>query len=203
MARVGGRNAGFAWFVGIVSAAVVVTLLVLAAPMFPAATQWIAQAGGSAQRAGDPDDPAATADATSTPLQCRDLYNEAAWAGLRWTDGAELTPSMDPPVTSAADFVTALDPDVTVTCRWTSDKGEISTTVATVPTDAGAIAAASLPGQGFECVEDDRIRCTRTAKDLIETIEAGGGLWVSTSQEKWHPKRYADGVAASVWAREG
>ncbi|THE06913.1 hypothetical protein [Microbacterium oleivorans] len=208
MARVGGRNAGFAWFVGIVSAAIVVTLLVLAAPMFPAATQWLTQTGGTAQRAIDPDAPSpapqASPDATAAPPTCRDLYNEASWAALRVTDGAKVAASTDPPVSSATAVVAALEPSVALTCLWTSDKGRISTTVATVPTDAGAIAAAALPGKGFECGEaDGRVRCTRADGKLVETIEAGGGRWLSTSQQAWHPEQYAARVAEAVWPVEG
>lgn len=202
MARVAGRNAVFAWFVGVVSAAVVVTLLVLAFPLFPAATQWIAQAGG-AQPTGEPA-PAASGAASDGPRTCRDLYNEASWAGLRWTDGAELAESTDPPVSTAKELVAALEPAVVVTCRWTSDEGEISTTVATVPTDAGAVAAAALPAKKYTCGDaDGRVRCTRTDGDLIETIEAGGDRWVSTSQRAWHPAGYADGVAEAVWPAAG
>lgn len=198
MARVGGRNAGFAWFVGVVSAAIVVTLIVLAVPMFPAASRWVAEASGASAA------PEASAGIGAAPLACRDLYSEAAWAGLRWTDGAELVPSTDPPITTATDVVAALEPQVELTCTWTSDLGEISTTVATVPTDAGAIATAALPALGFDCAgDDDRVRCTRTDGDLVETIDTGGGRWVSTSQQGWHPSRYTDGVARAVWSREG
>ena len=197
MAGVGGRNAGFAWFVGVVSAAIVVTLLVLAVPMFPAASRWISEAAGVPQ-------PTASAAATSATVGCRDLYNEAAWAGLRWTEGAEMVASTDAPVSTASDLVAALEPQVLVTCTWTSGRGEISTTVATVPPDAGAIATAALPPLGFECApEGDRVRCSRTEGDLLETIEAGGGQWVSTSQQAWHPTQYADGVAAAYWSRAG
>lgn len=200
MARVAGRNAAFAWFVGVVSAAVVVTLLVLAAPMFPAATGWISGGAGTAQRAGEPD---SASDAAAAPLGCRDLYDQASWALLSTTEGSEVTATTDAPVSTAADLVAALEPSVTLTCTWTSDAGEISTTVASVPTDAGAIAAASLPGGGFACADaDGRTLCTRTDGDLIETIEAGGGLWLSTSQESWHPQGYAEGVADAVWSRE-
>ena len=198
MARVAGRNAVFAWFVGIVSAAVVVTLLVLAAPMFPAATGWISAATGASPRAGDAD-----ADAGAAPLGCRDLYDQASWALLSTTDGSEVAASTDAPVSTATDLVAALEPSVTLTCTWRSDAGEISTTVATVPTDAGAIAAASLPDVGFDCAEDEgRTRCARTDSDLIETIEAGAGLWLSTSQQTWHPQGYAEGVADAVWSLE-
>ena len=69
-----------------------------------------------------------------------------------------------------------------------------------VPTDAGAIAAAALPGAGFACEADgDRTRCTRTDGDLVETIEAGGGLWLSTSEQAWHPAEYVRRTGDRVW----
>ncbi|MFJ6677601.1 hypothetical protein ACIQLK_00575 [Microbacterium sp. NPDC091382] len=203
MARIAGRNSVFAWFIGLVSAAVVVTLIVLAFPLFPAATQWIAQGGGSTKPAGA-GAPDASPEAADGPRTCRDLYNEASWAGLRWTDGAEVAQSTDAPESTAEDVVAALAPTIVFTCRWTSDEGEISTTVATVPTDAGAVAAAALPTRKFACGDaEGRVRCTRTDGDLIETIEAGGGRWVSTSQRAWHPAGYADGVAEAVWPPAG
>ena len=65
---------------------------------------------------------------------------------------------------------------------------------------AGAIAAAALPAAGFACeAREDRTRCTRTDGDVVETIEAGGGLWLSTSETGWHPAGYADATAARVW----
>lgn len=194
----------FAWFVGIVSAAVVVTLLVLAAPMFPAATGWISEAAGTAQRAGEPDAAAPAPDASQRPLRCRDLYNEASWAVLTLAEGSEVTASTEDPASTATALMAALEPSVVLTCRWTSDEGEISTTVATVPTDAGAVAAGSLPGIGFECADDQgRTSCARSDGELIETIEADGGLWLSTSQRRWHPEGYADRVADALWSREG
>ena len=36
-----------------------------------------------------------------------------------------------------------LQPQVTLTCSWHSEKGEVTSTLATVPVDAGAIAAAA------------------------------------------------------------
>lgn len=208
MARLGGRNAVFAWFVGIVCAAVVVALAVVALPMFPAASGWFTAAYAEVQRFVDPDAvPVAQPEPSVSPLdeggsldECRDLYDDAMWASLTWTTGSEMTASAEAPVTSAAALVQALQPEVAMTCVWTSDEGSVSTTVAAVPTDAGAIAAAALPTVGFACdVHDDRMLCTRTDGQLLETIEAGSGLWVSTSQDAWHPSAYASRVAASVW----
>ncbi len=207
----GGRNTAFAWIVGVVCASVVAVLAVAAIPMFPAAGGWVAGAveqvrgvldpGYSPAPAPQEDDEAPTDDGLS---ECRDLYGRAQWATLRWTTGSELAASVDPPVTTATALVEALQPTVSMTCVWTSDEGRISTTLATVPTDAGAIAAAALPTLGFTCEKQaDRMRCQRTDGDALETVEAGGGLWVSSSHDGWRPSGYASGVAESVWASRG
>lgn len=202
MARVGGRNALFAWVVGIGCAATVAVLAVLAVPMIPASVAWVGDTMNRPATSG----PVAGADAadgegvSAVPTECAQLYDEAMWADLRFTKGAVLAPSTDAPTTTAEALTAALQPQVTLTCAWHSDLGTVTTTLATVPTDAGAIAAAALPGTGFECTDVAvRTRCTRTDGDLTETIEAGGGLWLSTSESGWHPAGYASGTADAVW----
>lgn len=212
MARLGGRNTVFAWFVGIVCAAIVVTIAVIAAPLFPAATTWFTAAAVEMQRFIDPDsvpaadaepDPTPTADAGAT-VQCRDLYDEAVWTALRLADGSALVTSTEAPTTSASALVDALQPEVTLTCAWTSEAGMISTTLARVPMDAGAVARASLPGSGFTCEDDaSLVRCTRTDGALVETIEADGGRWLSTSRQGWDIATYEERVSRHAWAIEG
>ncbi|MDD7963223.1 hypothetical protein [Microbacterium thalli] len=193
MSRIGGRNVVFAWVVGVVCIAVVGTLAVLTLPLV---TTGMGLLGGSG--------PAAEATAEGDgPDQCRDLYPEALWGALQYTPGAELTASTDAPATTAGAFVDALAPTVRFTCTWSSDIGSIATTVAEVGTDAGSIAASALPGQGFSCSDDgQRVLCTRADGDLIETIEAGGGHWVSTFQTAWHPEGYARRVGNAVFVAE-
>ncbi len=200
MARVGGRNAFIAWVVGIGCLATLGVLAYLAVPMLPASLAWLGSAGQG---------PAATSDAVAAagdeavdgpPTECADLYGEPMWAAMRFTRGAVMTPSSDAPVTTATTLVTAVQPQVTMTCSWHADAGTVSTTLATVPTDAGAIAAAALPAAGFACTtQNDRTTCTRSDGDLTETIAAGGGLWLSTSESGWHPEGYAADTAANVW----
>lgn len=198
MARIGGRNALFAWVVGIGCAATVGALAYLAIPMIPASVSWV---GGAVQGPAT-STPVAAADdeAAGVPTDCAGLYDEALWAALRFTRGAVLTPSTDAPTTTAGQLVTALQPQVTFTCFWHADAGSVSTTLATVPTDAGPLAAAALPAAGFSCTtEKERTRCSRTDGDLTETIEAGGGLWLSTSENAWHPSDYVTRTAKRVW----
>ncbi|MGV9194669.1 hypothetical protein ACQ143_10045 [Microbacterium sp. MC2] len=195
MARVAGRNAVFAWIVGLLCAGVVAGLAYLALPLLPATVDWVAQQNA-------PDDDAETVDDLDPfePAECRHLYVDALWSSLTWTPGSVLMPSRDAPTTTATSVTDALQPDVRMTCDWISDSGEIHTTVAAVATDAGAIATAALPGLGFECAEHHaRVRCVREDGDLVETIETGGGLWLSTSQTGWYPADYTRRVADRVF----
>ncbi|PZU46579.1 MAG: hypothetical protein DI566_07005 [Microbacterium sp.] len=200
MARIGGRNAFIAWVVGIGCAATVAVLAVLALPLVPASLAWV---GESVNRPAETSEPVAAGDAQAAggvPTECPGLYDEALWATMRFARGSVMSPSKDAPVTTATALVTALQPQVTLTCFWKADAGTVSTTLATVPTDAGAIAAAALPAAGFACeAQGERTRCTRTDGDLIETIEAGDGLWLSTSQQGWHPAEYVGRTADRVW----
>lgn len=199
MARVGGRNTVFAWTVGVACAAVVGALVWLAAPLVPAGLVFLGEKVNpptSGPVAGDGDDVA-----SGEPAECRDLYPDALWSSLVWEKGSLLTPSDAAPASSAAGFVDALAPSVRFTCSWTSDAGAISTTFASVASDAGAIARTALPALGFECRDvDDRVRCTLVTDGRRETIEAGGGRWLSSVQDGWHPLRYDDEVAELVWA---
>lgn len=197
MARVGGRNTLFAWVVGIACAATVAVLAVLALPLLPASITWL---GGPMSTPAPTPTPTAGDGDEGVPTECAQLYDEAMWAALRFAPGSVLTPSTDAPTTTATALLTALQPEVRFTCSWHADQGTVSTTLATVPTDAGAIAAAALPGAGFACEQiGDRTRCTRTEGDLVESIEAGGGLWLSTSQSGWHPAEYVSLTGDRVW----
>lgn len=197
MARVGGRNAFIAWVVGIGCAAILGALAFLAVPLLPASVSWI---GDTVDRPTSPPTVAAPDADSGMPTECDDLYGEALWASLRFSEGAILTPSVDAPTTTATALVDALQPQVQLTCAWYADAGTVTTTVATVATDAGAIAASALPASGFTCeTREDRTRCTRTDGELTETIESGGGLWVSSSETGWHPAGLMDRVSDRVW----
>ena len=203
MARVGGRNAAFAWVVGVGCLAILGVLAALALPLIPASMTWFGTTVDTAQgtsQTAPTSAPVAAGEEGALPTECPALYDEALWATMRFTRGAVLTPSKDAPVTTATALVSALSPDVQLTCFWHADEGTVSTTLATVPPDAGAIAAAALPGSGFTCESvDERTRCTRTDGDLTETIEAGGGLWLSTSESAWHPAGYVSRTGDRIW----
>ena len=202
MARVGGRNAAFAWVVGLACAATVGVLAFLAIPMIPASVSWLAEAAGrpsTSTPAAEATGKAASVD--GAPTRCADLYDEALDAALTFAPGAAgLTTSSDAPTTTASQLVDALRPQVVFTCAWRADAGTVTTTLATVPADAGPIAAAALPSAGFTCSSQaERTRCTRTEGELTETIEAGGGRWLSTSETGWHPSDYVTRIAKRVW----
>ncbi len=203
MARVGGRNAAFAWVVGVGCLAILGVLAALALPLIPASMTWFGTTVDTAQgtsQTAPTSAPVAAGEEGALPTECPALYDEALWATMRFTRGAVLTPSKDAPVTTATALVSALSPDVQLTCFWHADAGTVSTTLATVPPDAGAIAAAALPGSGLTCESvDERTRCTRTDGDLTETIEAGGGLWLSTSESAWHPAGYVSRTGDRIW----
>lgn len=203
MARVGGRNAAFAWVVGVGCLAILGVLAALALPLIPASMAWFGTTVDTAQgtsQTAPTSAPVAAGEEGALPTECPALYDEALWATMRFTRGAVLTPSKDAPVTTATALVSALSPDVQLTCFWHADAGTVSTTLATVPPDAGAIAAAALPGSGFTCESvDERTRCARTDGDLTETIEAGGGLWLSTSESAWHPAGYVSRTGDRIW----
>lgn len=188
MTRIGGRNVVVAWIVGVLCAAVVGVLAFLTLPLLT----------GAGSLFGGPDPEASDA---GGGLGCRDLYSDPLWAALNYEDGSELAESVDPPVTTATALVEALAPQAQLTCTWTADRGSISTTVAQVGSDAGSIAAAALPEVGFSCSDREGVTsCSRTDGELIETIEAADGVWVSTSQQSWHPERYASRVGEAARA---
>lgn len=183
----------FAWIVGVICAGIVGTLAVLAIPLLSSSLSWLSNPGAAAT--------GAPADEGDGPSGCRGLYTEPLWASLQYEPGSQLTSTTDAPVTTATALVEALAPAVRFTCTWTADIGSISTTVGEVGTDAGSIAASALPAQGFSCTESaGRTMCSRTDGELVETIESGGGVWVSTSQTAWHPPRYAGRVGDAVFA---
>lgn len=196
MARLGGRNAPFAWVVGILCAAIVAGLAFLAIPMVPVVTDWAVQtlsgSKPSSERAGDDDG----------PVECRDLYVAPLWASLTWASGSELTRPAEVTATSAAALLEAAQPTVRFTCAWSSDAGTVSTTVAEVDQDAAAVAVAGMPALGFTCAEvGTRTRCARAEGEVVETVETGGGLLVASVETAWHPTQYAARVADRVWRR--
>lgn len=187
-----------AWVVGLACAAVIGVLAWTAAPLLPGAAQFVGdQLNPPTSEAVAGDGDAAAQDGVH---ECRDLYANALWTSLVWTEDSVLTPSTDAPASSASGLLDALSPQVRFTCDWVSAEGTISTTVADVPADAGAIATTALPALGFACeTVEARTRCVRDDDGMRESIEAGGGVWLSSVQDGWHPAGYDTRVADRVW----
>lgn len=211
MARTGGRNTVFAWFVGIVSVTVVGALVWFAAPAFPAVAVWIGDqyrnATGTAGSADPAEEtptaaPSPAAAPVALPADCAALYPETLWALLSSTAGATLSESDTIP-DSATDLAEALEAGDVLTCRWSIPTGPaITTLVATVPEDAPDIAATFLGSRQFACTADGvSTVCARDADGRIVTHDVRDGLWVMSVQRGWRPPQYSETVAARIWGR--
>ncbi|MBZ4487608.1 hypothetical protein LQ938_02150 [Microbacterium sp. cx-55] len=201
MARIGGRNSALAWFVGLVCAGVVVTLVVLAEPAIPMATQLVGDTlRGSAPKPAPT--PTRTPDAvtTSTP-ECHALYSEALWSELTQRAGGDPVQDASPPAASIASLTTALAPQVRVSCTFTgTNTGRIATTVSDVAPDAADIARATLEAGGFACAAfGDGVRCEHDAADGVEEQTIRDGVWIASTFSGWHPSRYTDRMVRQVW----
>lgn len=197
MARVGGRSAWIAWPAGLFCLAVVAGLLYLAAPGIPRTVSFI----GDALRAGT-SAPVAAGESSlrdeHAPAQdCRSLYTQPMWSTLVWSPGALLSQVRTPPV-STPEAVAVAQPAVVTTCHWRgAGDSSISTTVSTVPPEAGPAIQATLSGQGFACrVDAATIHCERTSGVVHEVHDLRGDRWVSSTLTGWEPDGYT-GVVAS------
>lgn len=175
--------------------AVVIGLVVLAAPLIPDALRWVTSSGPAAS-------PSASAEAAADGdvTDCQALHPESLWAELERHPDLVLTPSYDMPATSATPLISALQPHVRLTCAWTSADIIVSSTVADVPPDAGAIAAASLPSLGYSCGDrDGRTLCTRESDEAAEEVEFGGEVMLFTVESGWRPPNYHAAMGEAVW----
>ena len=202
MARVGGRNSWIAVPAGLICAAVVAGLTYLALPMVPVSAGWIGDTlrkATTAQPAPAPDASIAQQAAEGAQIDCRGLYPDDLWNELTWRPGSRLDQSAAAPTTQAASFADAVTPDVVVTCTWRAEDGGIVTTLARVNADAGAIAEASLAGQGFSCAtSDDGLVCTRLDGDVLEEHTLRDGFWLVSVETGWHPEDYGARLGRNV-----
>ena len=204
MARTGGRNSWIAWPAGLLCAAIVAALAVLAQPMLPVSLAWMGdmlRATTTPPVAVSPGESVATLATQSGDIDCRALYPDSLWAELTWTPEVLLSQGNSAPATAVTALTDALAPSVRVTCHWRAEGGRtISSTLAQVAGDAGAIADASLRGQGFACKADaEAVVCARTAGDVIEEHTIRGGLWLASVETAWHPDAYGTRLATYVW----
>nr|WP_274635891.1 hypothetical protein [Microbacterium bovistercoris] len=203
---IGGRKAWIAWPAGLLCAGVVAGLAWLAAPGIPAAVQF----AGDLLRSATAAEQAASAPATARPIEsigtaitddCRSLYPDKLWVQLSWQPHVVLDQSQDPPATAATGVRDALTPDVLMTCAWRDrDGGTVVTTLAKVDAAAAAVARPGFASQGFHCTDaGGGIRCARTSGRTTEENVVRDGMWLSTTEQAWHPSDYTDELVRRLW----
>lgn len=197
MARIGGRSLWLAWPVGLLCAAAVGALVVLAIPGVPTAVTFVGDTLRAATTTAAVDD---DAPAPEPAGDCRHLYSQPLWSSLVWSPEALLGQRHTPPL-STPEAVAVAAPTVVVTCHWRGVNGRfVETTVSTVSTDAAVAVASTLAGQGFACVDDDgTTHCERTAGDVTEVHDLRGDRWVSSTLTGWMPTDYAAIVASHAF----
>lgn len=201
MARVSGRSLWIAWPIGAICAGVVGALVWLAAPGVPGAIDFV----GTTLRGATSAPVAEGADAAATPADpmsdCRGLYPDRLWAELTWTPEVLLSQNTAPPE-SGSTLAAALAPTVRLTCTWrVDDARRVSTTVASVAGGSGPVAQAALSAEGFACaLEEAAVHCERTQGAVVEVHDLRGDVWLSSVLTGWAPERYAEQVAAQVFA---
>lgn len=194
MARVGGRSAWIAWPAGVVCAAIVAALLVLAAPGVPGAVTFV----GDTLRTGSTTPPYTDAPRVPGPAEtCRDLYTQPMWSALVWSPEALLNQRRTAAL-STPEAVGAAAATPVVTCHWRGDGGRwLETSVAIVSAQGAAAVTATLSEQGFACdTAGDTVHCQREAGGVVEVHDLRGDRWVSSTFSGWMPDGYA-GVVAS------
>lgn len=220
MAKIGGRNTVFAWFVGLVSLAVVAGLVWLAAPMTPVVLAWTGQIVDSAldPRAAPPSaqpspsptvsvPPPVQNEAVGAPTVCGDLYPRALWDQLKAADGTSLDESIEFPPSSVAGLPEALGAQVTIGCAWTDASGTATVTVADVDPSAVQTAQNVLPATGFVCTPlpdiplTDGVRCDLPAGDqsAAETHVLRTGRWLAVVRTFPGPPFDQANAEARVW----
>lgn len=198
MARVGGRSLWLAWPIGMVCAAVVAALVWLAAPGVPGAIDFIGSTlRGASSAAAAEEEPQRDA---GRGTDCRDVYPDALWAELVWTPDVLLSQNTARPAATPS-LVTALAPQVRLSCTWRAGDGRsASTTIADVASDAAVVAQTVLTSEGFTCAgQDDGVHCERTGADITEIHDLRNGVWVSTVLTGWVLPGYAAQVASRVF----
>lgn len=197
MARVAGRSVWIAWPVGVLCAAVVAALAVLAAPGLPGAVTFV----GETLRAGSTTPPWTDAPRVPGPATtCRDLYTQPMWSELVWSPEALLTQRHTGPL-STPEAVAAAAPTPVITCHWRGQSGRwLETSVATVSAAGAAAVSTTLSGEGFACEPDgDGVHCERTVGDVTEVHDLRGDRWVSSTFSGWMPDGYAVVVASRAF----
>lgn len=196
MARIGGRSLWLAWPAGLLSAAAVAALFVLAAPGVPALVTFV----GDTLRAATSSSPAAAPETVGPAEDCRHLYSQPLWSSLVWSPEALLSQRRTPAL-STPEAVAAASPTVVVTCHWRGESGRfVETTVSTVTPEAATAVPAVLTAQGFDCeTVEAATHCERQVGDLVEVHDLRADRWVSSTLSGWMPTDYAVIVASHAF----
>ncbi|MDQ1123367.1 hypothetical protein [Microbacterium trichothecenolyticum] len=196
MARIGGRSLWLAWPAGLLCAAAVTALGVLAAPGVPIAVTFV----GDTLRAASTHTAAVAADPAEPASDCRHLYSQSLWSSLVWSPEALLWQRRTAAL-STPEAVAAASPTVVVTCHWRGPGGRfVETTVSTVAPEGAAAVRTTLTAQGFACETDaDATHCERQTGDVVEVHDLRGDRWVSSTLSGWMPEGYAAVVASHAF----
>lgn len=197
MARVGGRSAWIAWPAGVLCAAVVATLFVLAAPGLPGAVTFV----GDTLRTGSTTPPYTDAPRVPGPAgTCRDLYTQPMWSALVWSPEALLTQRRTTAL-STPEAVAAAAPTPVITCHWRGEGGRwLETSVAAVSPEGAAAVQSTLTAQSFTCTAAEAtVHCERQADGVTEIHDLRGDRWVSSTFSGWMPDGYAAVVASRAF----
>jgi len=199
MARIGGRSLWLAWPAGLLCAAAVVALAVIAAPGVPLAVGFV----GDTLRAATGRHVVADTPPPTPAADCRHLYSQPLWSLLVWSPQALLSQRHTAPA-STPEAVAAAGPTVVVTCHWRGEAGRfIETTVSTVTPEGAAAVTTTLAAQGFACsVVADTTHCERAAGELLEVHDLRADRWVSSTLSGWMPDDYAAIVASHAFFGE-
>lgn len=209
VARLAGRNTGFAWVVGVWCAAVVGALVVLAAPMAPVVTDWTLRTlpiigEQIAHEAG-----AGEAVASTVPADCDALASPELRAALRAGAPATFTAGAGEVLAGVPGLAELLAAEPAVDCRWTAADGTAQVWVATVGDDAAATAEELLLAVGFECsAHGDGVLCTRehaAAGDAAASTESHlvrGTVWAAIVTSGWEQGGITGAVERMLWPIE-
>ena len=217
VARIAGRSSWFAWFVGLVSAAVLGALVYLAAPLAPAVGDWTVRTvatgiqqlvSGSTSNA--PADPLAQPDGPVSgpvmPANCDGLFTAKQHQQLA-SDSAVMSTGAGEVLVAVPGVAELLGAVPVVDCRWvTPAGGSAQALVATVAEGAVATADELLRAVGFACTPlDGGVSCVRStaataeAGGAVETHVIRGTVWVASVTTGWQPDGFTEAVDAAVW----
>ncbi len=199
MARIGGRSLWLAWPAGLLCAAAVVALVVIATPGVPMAVGFV----GDTLRAATGRHAPVETTPPSPASDCRHLYSQPLWSSLVWSPQALLSQRHTAPA-STPEAVAAAAPTVVITCHWRGEAGRsIETTVSTVTPEGAAAVSTTLAAQGFTCaVAADTTHCERASGELHEVHDLRADRWVSSTLSGWMPDGYAAIVASHAFFGE-